>query len=219
MFRTVFIKNQECLEEIQPLLDILKRTGGNIAGGYARFLASPSSQPSDIDIFTTTIEQFESIGNSLFDLGFTPKKVTEFAETFEKSGHKDVQIVRPSKGRTIKDIVKGFDFTVSMIYLENNGTLVVHENFFEHEANSKLVVNDSLDSSNNPLGLLIRVIKYVGKGYSIGNKELLKILDAWASLSTEEKRDLVVLANNYPTEEVTLQAIPFFPETPKVTMY
>jgi hypothetical protein len=219
MFRTVFIKNQECLEEIQHLLDILKRTGGNIAGGYARFLASPGSQPSDIDIFTTTIEQFESIGNSLLGLGFTTKKVTEFAETFEKSGHKDVQIVKPSKGKTIKDIVKGFDFTVSMIYLENNGTLVVHENFFEHEANSKLVVNDNLDSSNNPLGLLIRVIKYVGKGYSIDNKELLKILNAWASLSIQERNELVAVANNYPKNEVPESNLVFFPTTPRLLLY
>lgn len=82
------------IEEVKPLLPILKELGGVCAGGFPRYCASPNQQladqPADIDIFCRTTKAYEDIlkafkaSQPIDGLGFYLKqaKETNFAVTF-----------------------------------------------------------------------------------------------------------------------------------------
>lgn len=180
---------------IGPILNILEKTGGVCAGGYARYCASPLDDPapaSDIDIFTGNQETFVKVSLAFDVLGFT--KVTEttlsvvFRDQFEHS--LPIQVIKPlnvaginTTGSSSEDIIRTFDFSVTRVCFKDAQTLLADREFLAHETDRKLIVR----AISDPLGVLSRIVKYIVKGYSIPQSELIKVLENYANLSPEDR--------------------------------
>ena len=90
----------------------------------------------------------------------------------------DVQYVYQKYYKTTQDIFDNFDFTINMGAIKLGKTpeedkVVLHQDFERHCLSRKLVVNTK---SQYPLVSMFRAGKYKERGYSLDNKEMLKML-------------------------------------------
>jgi len=145
-------------------LDNAYVAGGFIRSYYAR------EKASDMDIFFIDESSFNTaikkISNEWEMVSHTSKAVT-----FVNQG-KVVQFISLLYGKE-EDVLSLFDFTICSISVNiKSNVLILHDKFFEHLAGKELVV-ETLDS---PFSSLLRVIKYIKKGYFISCENLARIV-------------------------------------------
>lgn len=90
----------------------------------------------------------------------------------------EVQYVYHKYYKTTQDIFDNFDFTINMGAIKLGKTpeedlVVLHKDFEKHCLERKLVVNTK---SQYPLVSMFRSGKYKDRGYSLDNKEMLKLM-------------------------------------------
>jgi hypothetical protein len=160
-----------------PQLESLQ--GAYIAGGFIRAYFAGET-PSDMDLYFANEECFNQAKQALEDEGWELVFETDRAITIRNNG-RIVQLIRFIFCIDPANLIARFDFTVCaaalVIYAWNDttaGDLILHDDFFEHLAGRILV----FQGSPLPLSSLKRAIKYVKRGYSICDENLIALAEA-----------------------------------------
>lgn len=165
-----------------------------IAGGYARWMISPKSRPpspGDIDFYFQDFSSFSKAKQLLTDEGCLLQKESHNALTFAPYnigvGNR-VQLIKTVGDRygDIFEILNHFDLSVCQAavtidsetnHMQGYGS----RKFFDTEGDDRL----RIIKIGNPMSTMIRCMKYARHGYSIGPKQLVKILNVWDAMSPE----------------------------------
>lgn len=163
--------------------------GTFIAGGAVTSVFT--NQPiNDVDVYFKSREHFEGAIESAYEDGFWCADVSKRSVTF-KDRDTVIQYMHFDFFPTADDIFKAFDFTVCMgAYDYEARELVLHPDFLKHNSQRFLRFNPG---TNFPLASATRVLKYQGRGYTIGKGDILKIalacrkvkIDSWAELKDQ----------------------------------
>lgn len=190
------------IKEVTILFPMTELSGGIIAGGAARFMASPQSHPipnGDIDVFFKgdNIEdinrRIEQLKSCLVAIGAHSVKETSFAFTLSFMQSR-VQLIKPmASGGKISyaldpdKIIGAFDFTVNAVYLKSLTEAVCHDNFEEDEGKRRI----RFLHIANPMRNIYRISKMMNKGYTIPKEEVLVMFTWWEGLQSFEKAKIM----------------------------
>ena len=166
-------------------LNLLRKWEVIIAGG-AITSAFTYSKINDIDCYFKSKECLVGFLNDVSkESNLFKDEVVAFKHFTDKAtlvkdfdSEQDVQYVYQKYYKTTQDIFDNFDFTINMGAIKLGKTpeedkVVLHQDFERHCLSRKLVVNTK---SQYPLVSIFRAGKYKERGYSLDNKELLKML-------------------------------------------
>lgn len=141
--------------------------GGWIAGGALR--AHFAREPiKDIDVFFAKQRQLDAELQRLLNFGYTVVYDNPKVLRLNKA-HTNVDLVK-TKFKDPLNTIAQFDFTVAAIALDAD-KLVYHEDFFVDLAARRLVLNDV----PFPVATLVRIQRYINKGYRCCPEELRKL--------------------------------------------
>lgn len=145
--------------------------GAYIAGGALTSVFT--GQPiNDADIYFKSRADFESAIESAYEDGYWCVDVSKRSVTFSDNG-RIIQYMHFGFFPTAQDIFNAFDFTVCMgAYDYDSESLELHPDFLKHNSQRFLRFNHG---TNFPLASATRVLKYQGRGYTIGKGDILKI--------------------------------------------
>lgn len=183
-------------EQLKPFINVLKKTGGVIAGGAVRFLLKGLNRPDDIDIWSFDELQFNEIHNELLILGMelihSSDRTNIYVFRDFKHTHSKlpclVQLIKPVTGvNTPEQLMDTFDIIICKAFLDANGDIFVHRLFDEMHHTMVLHV----EHVRMPLSSIKRIVKYCSRGWSISTEELVKVMDAWGSLTAEQKEEAI----------------------------
>ena len=156
--------------------------GAIVAGGFIRAYYA-GEKPADLDLYFKSKIQNGVACEVLKEAGWEQVFKTDRATSFNKDG-KVVQAISYLYGDA-GEILQGFDFTICSAALHNlentkdenvKGNVCFHDDFFEHLAGRVLEFN----GSPLPLASFKRVIKYVKKGYSMCDENIIKLSECIA---------------------------------------
>ena len=163
--------------------------GAYIAGGAVTSVFT--NQPiNDADIYFKSEHAFQEAIASAYEDGLWCADVSKRSVTFSDHGAIR-QYMHFGFFPTADDIFAAFDFTVCMgAYDYDTKELVLHPDFLKHNSQRFLRFNPG---TNFPLASATRVLKYQGRGYTIGKGDVLKIalacrsvkIDSWAELKDQ----------------------------------
>lgn len=177
--------------EVENILNLVREFGGVIAGGYARYCASPLEEPakaSDIDVFTNSEDQYNDLRAECVNArGWRVVAETDLAITFSGEGRRanlPFQIIKPKQYNTVEELLSQFDFTVAQAAIDADSKRVLYSEDFEKDELAKNLV---ICNINNPIQTLDRILKYADRGYGIKPTEYVKLFEAWDALSAEDK--------------------------------
>ncbi len=185
------VRVRRMIDDIDELLNIVA-DDGFIMGGFVRWCASPHKNPVpfyDIDVYSKNRPAYERIISRARELSAFERWKGTPNSTACVWRERRVQFIQPkNQGRmvgygSLEEILDNFDFTVCKAALLNKEYAIVHKDFEEHEENKLLII----DHVHCPIGTLVRVLKYVKKGYFIKPLELLKLFYDWDSRPAEYK--------------------------------
>lgn len=149
-----------------------------IMGGAIRAVFT-NTKISDYDLYARNDSNYNAMYQFLYNLTSEYKKDcyalfdTNNSITYKIFGN-IVQLVKLYKELTITDKLSKFDFTVCQAaYDFETDYFYYSDNFLVHNAQRQLIYTKSTEF---PISTMIRVKKYLNKGYSISNTEYLKIL-------------------------------------------
>lgn len=197
------------LTEIRPIWDIVYNNGGVIAGGYARYCLSPKKNPvpaGDVDVFPIKPESYEALVEKI-GAKFNKAYENDVSMGFRRSNSRGltacptIQVIKPrSEGRlqttgSIEHIIRNFDFTVVRAALVDQKMGLVDKDFEEDEVHMKLHIKNI----HCPIGTSKRVARYVQKGYSIREFEILKLFVDWMNREDEYRLKIIDLLNQVET--------------------
>ncbi|MGL5690793.1 MAG: hypothetical protein ACRDD8_08230 [Bacteroidales bacterium] len=163
---------------------LLKNHNGFICGGcFKNILAGEEFK--DVDIFFRNKEDFQEaddyyMTSDEWEFRYSNEKAVSYKET--ETGI-CVDLVRSIYGEPC-EILDNFDFTITKIalvdvyidYYEYNMLgLVVHNNFFEHLYNKRLVIDNKIPF---PESTFSRTLRYTRYGYDLCAESTLKLLKA-----------------------------------------
>lgn len=101
---------------------------------------------------------------------------------------KGLQLITVNAYETHEEIFKSFDFTINMAaYCFDKEEFFFHPDFFKDLAQRKLVFNAG---TSFPFMSLVRVEKYINRGYSISKQELMKLAIACNNLKINTYKEL-----------------------------
>lgn len=165
-------------------LKLLRKWEVIIAGG-AITSAFTYSKINDIDCYFKSKEHLIGLLNDVHDMNqesFGSVLFMHFSDkatlTKDVESGQEVQYIYQKYYQTPQEIFDNFDFTINMGAINLGKTpeedkVVLHQDFERHCLSRKLVVNTK---SQYPLVSIFRAGKYKERGYSLDNKELLKML-------------------------------------------
>lgn len=163
-------------KQLSIIVEILKYTGGYVAGGCFKNLFN-KERPRDIDVYFETEAEFNSAdtflaNNTSFKSLYKNDNVTAYI--FEYKGVKyAVELVKKFFLKP-NELLDKFDFSICKFAVYSKkvddeffGTQTIYcemydKDFFEHLFLKKLVVDDSLPL---PYSTFTRMIKYIRYGY------------------------------------------------------
>ncbi|WP_119071591.1 hypothetical protein [Aggregatilinea lenta] len=180
-------------EQIDWLLDLLAGLPFVVAGGFARYCATPQhiplgatqrGQQPDIDLFPYQAGAAAAMIERLVDHGLTVKHASDYATTFSwpyeelrmgGSFAPDIQIIHWHRDwHSAEDILDSFDFANSAVALMGCYALA-HPLFEEAEEHDTL----RIVAIDDPVRCLKRVMKYARKGYDVPYTELARLFLEW----------------------------------------
>jgi hypothetical protein len=165
-----------------------KQPGWYLAGG-ACTSAFSNTKIHDLDIF---FKSEWALSNALAVYSANEnakvKYSTDNAVSYRIAGKKVQFIKKEGFVGTPELVVPHFDFTVSMCaYEPEKRTFHYDTKFMEHLAARTLVYNPD---SKNPLSTMVRVKKFLARGYSISGVEMVKLGLAINNLQIKTYKDL-----------------------------
>lgn len=178
--------------EIEFLFELAEKYNMIICGGYARYCASPNTNPipaSDVDLFPKNNESIKAITDELLKLGYEIKHENEVSISFKPGKNVDIKIKTSPVPQIIKPVIEGaiitvgsieeildnFDFTIVRAAILDNKTVIVDKDFIQDEENHIL----RLKNIHCPISSLLRCCKYSRKGYFMRPAEAVKLFNDW----------------------------------------
>ena len=145
-----------------------------VAGGFIRSLVT-GEKITDLDLFAADNKAVDRLQEEAKEHA-TGCFSTEFARTYTCNGRL-IQVIRAWTFKTADELLSHFDFTISgaCVWSENPDgywTSEVSPNFYSDLAARRL----RYTGSNKPGGSLLRVLKFVRRGYHIAPEELAQIV-------------------------------------------
>ena len=187
------------VDEILGLYAAISLRGGVIAGGYARYMCSPSSVPrpyTDVDIFSYNETCYEALEMHFRSSeGIQIAHTNEISTTFDVSNCPEykqcpnINLISPKVRKTSVtvgsevEILDSFDFTVCRAAVISPNEVLVDDNFLADESKGEI----RFHKIRSPIGALFRVIKYVEKGYKLPWDEAFKLMESWDTVSPQNK--------------------------------
>lgn len=192
--------------EVEPLLDLCDKTGGQIIGGYARYCCSQRETPVkalDCDIFPIGEDEeaskavYEGLKAALTGAGLKIKHENNVSITFEKATTPPynkcpvIQLIKPiTEGAivtqgTTEQILDNFDFTIVRVALNKDRKTATAWASFLNDENKKSL---RILNIHCPISSLLRIMKYGRKGYYMRPVESLKLFNDWEQRSPEYKQ-------------------------------
>ncbi len=180
--------------EISMLWTDITTLGAFICGGYARYCASPSSNPvpaSDVDIYCPSEIVFDRVMTHFFAFKLEIKHENNMALTYKKPAEgkfrytPTIQLIKPvNKGRIVamggeKEVLANFDFTIVRAAIINQDDVLVDADFL-HDEEKKIL---RLKNIHCPISSTLRCMKYAAKGYWLPPSQALSLFLDW------DKRD------------------------------
>lgn len=147
-----------------------------LAGGFIRATIA-GEKPSDIDILGDTKEHLEGCAKQLADDRDCPFHRTENAITVLTQGRIPVQFVTRWVYTQPIDVVQSFDFTIAMaaIWYDGKWCSMVHDTYYEDLAARRLVYTCPARNEDAG-GSIMRVRKFLARGYNIQAQSLAKVI-------------------------------------------
>lgn len=142
-----------------------------VGGGFIRAIVA-GEKPSDIDIFGDTKDRLNRVSNYLQnDRQGSKTHVTGNAITLLSENRMPLQFITRWLFETPQKLIESFDFTVCAgVVFYNNETKQwdseIHNNFYPHLASRQLVYTFPVREEEAG-GSMLRVMKYVKRGYNI----------------------------------------------------
>lgn len=155
--------------------------GTFIAGGFVRAVIA-NEKPSDIDLFTKSKDDAKALRDELVGAdGYSFD--TDFAYSFMVQGHR-VQVIHRWTFDSYDDLLNSFDFTIAraMVWCEDSevGTWDgACGRLFYHDLAAKRLRYAMTDQSRHAVeigGTLLRMVKFLRRGYSISPEHLAYII-------------------------------------------
>lgn len=167
------------------LYETLKEFNGIIAGGFIVSVLR-KVEINDIDIYFKNVEDCLGFIEEFID-DVSIVCLTDKAVTMNHSGV-TIQVIFDRFYHNATEIFKTFDFSCCMASFDvEQDELYLHENFLIDNTRMELNVNGK---TSYPLMSLMRVNKYINKGYFISRKELLKLSLQVTKLDIKDWGDL-----------------------------
>ncbi len=161
---------------------------GAFAAGGAVTSVFTGKAINDVDVYFKSREAFEAAVASAYDEGWWCMSSSKRAVTFSDNGGTPVQFMHFDVFPTAQAIFDAFDFTVVMGALDfDTGEFVFHDDFLKHNSQRFLRFHPG---TRFPLASATRVLKYQGRGYTIGKGDVLKIVLAGRKVKIETWDDL-----------------------------
>jgi hypothetical protein len=172
---------QRGLLGIMPLLAILDGTGAHIAGGYARWCASPlpnTPLPRDIDVFAPSYKALSIIesrfakarlrkehSSDLSTLWYGVYPYYKWPEGFP------INLIQPANlvGRTLscaepEKLLDGFPFPITQALILDGGNILIHKHFLRDEGRRLITIPAN---SADPVAAIVHAFKYTARGYTV----------------------------------------------------
>jgi hypothetical protein len=198
----------------RELFAILHGTGGVIAGGYARFCASPRRDPlpfGDVDVFCRDEASVARVRAVLDARGFVLERETAISWNYHpkrrwfRRSIPPLQVIKPKREGKIdttgdlREIIANFDFSVVAAGLISPERALVDEMFEADEEAKRLRYR----FIHCPVGGVLRVAKYVAKGYEISASEAMKLFADWDARSKSYKSKLKTVTRRMGSGKAT----------------
>lgn len=176
-------KSLSYITELQhPLLHILSQNMQEntfIAGGSCISIIDQWHQYTDVDVWVTTDKAQKHIETIIGALNFKKTgDLTNQIQNFSDDLGRTIQIMRMDHFDSLERLLSTFDITACKIGFDSNRVLL--NEFTEDHIKFKVISFDGLniDNLNNEqrIKTLQRAFKYAGKGYTIGNDEISRVM-------------------------------------------
>lgn len=166
------------------IIDLLEESNAVIAGGAITSVFS-RNRISDYDIFFRSSEDRKKITNKLISRDYEVVFETPVALTFRIHGLL-FQVIFKVTGEP-EQIINGFDFTVCAgAYDFKSDKFILHDDFLRDLAQRKLYYIGSA----YPIASMVRVRKFLNKGFDIPGTEIIKLSLDIHNLKIETMQDL-----------------------------
>lgn len=188
------------LRKIQDAASGFAPAGSFIAGGALTSVFT--GQPiNDVDLYFKTKEQFIAGVQKAYDTGLWCVAATDRAVTFAH-GQKILQLMHFDFFPSADDVFDAFDFTVCMAaYDFDADAFHFHPEFFKHASQRYLRFHAG---TRYPFGSLLRVMKYQGRGYTLGKGDLIRIALCCHEVPLNSWDDLAAAIGGQYGEKVSL---------------
>lgn len=197
------------ITEIEALLSVVEGKG-YICGGYARYCTSMVDKPvpaDDVDVFCIDTAGFFKLKDDFAALGLIIYHESDMSIIYHDFQAKDwfacpkVNLIKPIKEDnmltygTIEDIIGNFDFTICRVGLVDRKTAIADPNFSQDEKAKQI----NIANPHNPIASVLRIGKYMKRGYTIHPKEIFKLFDYWHNHpEIQEELDKIQETGNKP---------------------
>jgi hypothetical protein len=223
-----------CLTRLpKDLRGVIIKHGLIIAGGYIRSMIA-HEDVSDIDIFGPSVEVLYKAADDLVAERKTTnpdirKVVTQNAITVFDSAHKPVQFITRWLYNHAIQVHRSFDFSICMAAIQYGVNTqcwqsVVHDRFYSDLAAKRLFYTNP-DRNEDAGGSMLRVMKYVNRGYHIAPESLCMVInrlmkgidnDTWHKASDYDRVELIRLKLREVDPAVYLPGVGQFDEHEQV---
>lgn len=163
-----------------------------IGGGFIRAIIA-GEQPSDIDIFSDTRDSAKKAADALCAVRKGSRVITtDNAVTVLATDKLPVQFITRWTFDKPEDVIASFDFTVCQAAFWHAGPRgiwkgAVGDRFYTDLASRRLVYTQPVREEAAG-GSMLRVMKYVRRGYNIQQASLAQIMARVAAASTFDRR-------------------------------
>lgn len=175
-------------DRFREIAALIEGTGCFVAGGAARFAASPNEKParySDVDLFAPDATAVAKMHTKLLAISEL-KHETPLSYLFEQTTSFDEDIFAEGKVRktrfnlirefcgTPEAVIQKFDFSVARAAIIGDKVLV-DDDFEQDEKDRKLRIKHVVC----PISTMYRAAKYQAKGYKFPLREMLRLFNEW----------------------------------------
>lgn len=161
---------------------------GAFAAGGAVTSVFTGKDINDMDVYFKSREAFEYQVGMAYENGWWCVSATKRAVTFSDNGGAPIQFMHFDFFPTAQAIFDAFDFTAVMGAFDyDTREFHFHDDFLKHNSQRFLRFNPG---TRYPLASVARVLKYQGRGYTIGKGDIMKAALAVRGVRLESWDDL-----------------------------
>lgn len=183
----------------EQVVRMLRMSGLFLAGGFIRAIVA-GEKPSDIDIFSSSKEEAERWSSILASSLEKGRHSTPNAITIPHPGGA-IQFITRWLFNTAYEVTNSFDFTIAQALVCYDKVLnkwvgMCSEEFYPN-TEKKVLRYTSPMREEDAAGSLLRVNKFLQRGYSISDEDLAKVVARVGHAADVEKlRDLQAFAED-----------------------